>query len=103
MKKYGVLFAQLGIFAGLLFFFCRCCPLILYDADDWIYIAYKRIPLPIWGGWNPSRVFPETFMPLAGRISAKLVFPLIGDYVLAVMLVSAFMCALLITAMCYLV
>lgn len=103
MKKYGVLLAQLGIFTGLLFFFCRCCPLILYDADDWIYIAYKRIPLPIWGGWNPSRVFPETFMPLVGRISAKLVFPLTGDYVLAVMLVSAFMCALLITAMCYLV
>lgn len=99
-EKALVISAQLIIFTLMLYFFSAWCPLSLYDADDWKYIGYSRIPLPIWGGWNPARVLPETLMPLAGKISAVLIYPIIGDYVMAVTITSAFICALLITIMC---
>lgn len=104
-KEYRtlVILEQVAIGAFLIFFFAKWCPLVPYDADDWIYLAYDRLPIPIWGDWNPSRVLPETLMPLVGRISARWIYPLTNDYALAVTWGSAILMAVLITVMCYLV
>lgn len=101
-KRY-VLIIQVLIGLFLLFFYAKWCPLALYDTDDWIYIAYDRAPIPIWGGWNPSKVLPETLMPLVGRMSARWIYPITQDYVTAVTWGSAIVMSVLITALCYLV
>lgn len=67
-----------AIFAFLFVFFARVHPLMLFDTDDWQYISYSRHAVPIWGDWNPTRVFPETVMPLAGGGSGISCLPVNG-------------------------
>lgn len=93
-------FRTLFFFAVFAFFFAWFCflhPAVLYDADDWRYIAQPRLPVPLWGAWNPTRVLPEVLMPFCGRIAASVVFPLTGDYLHAVTLVSACVISLFCT------
>ena len=49
----------LSIFFFLFFWFFRLHPLIPFNGDDWTYLAYARLATPIWGDWNPAKVFPE--------------------------------------------
>lgn len=51
------------------------------DADDWTYISYLRQAVIDYGGWNPAKIFPETFMGICGNIAAFVIYPIIGDYV----------------------
>lgn len=102
-KKVLMVIVQIVIFLLMIWFFSVWCPLTLYDADDWKYISYSRIPLPMWKGWNPSRVLPETLMPLAGKISGKIASYFSLDFVYATTIVSSIICASTITLMCYLV
>lgn len=102
-KKVLIIIVQIVIFILMICFFSVWCPLTLYDADDWKYISYSRIPLPMWKGWNPSRVLPETLMPLAGKISGKIASYFSLDFVYATTIVSSIICASTITLMCYLV
>lgn len=101
-KKDRLLFLleQGLIFVFLLVFFIRLCPLTIFDADDWSQIRIERLPIPIWHGWNPSRVFPETLYPLCGRVAAYIFYPLLGDFVQAVRVSCAIALSLLITALC---
>ena len=85
------------IFILFFVFFTRLYPLILYDADDWTYVAQDRRMLPIIGYWNPSKVLPETLMPLCGAISAYLVDIFVNDYVVSFTIVSSFVVSFLIT------
>ena len=77
-------------------FFTQVHPLVIYDGDDWTYIAYTRQALPSWREWNPSRVFAECFEPLVGFLAAYGVTPLIGDYLHALTVTSAFALSLMI-------
>ena len=90
------------IFLSMLLFFLRIHPLIIYDADDWLYASYFRLPIPIWHDWNPSRVFPEIFMPLCSTLAVYLFMPLTHDYIwsLALMygIVVSFFIALYVSA-----
>lgn len=70
-----------GIFLAIFIFFAQIHPLVIFDTDDWNYISCKRHPIPLWGNWNPTRVFPEVLMPLCGDIAGFLVYPLTGDYI----------------------
>ena len=57
-------FIILGIIIFIFFvlFFTVIRPLIIFDADDWIYVAPRnRSFVPITKIWNPAKVFPETF------------------------------------------
>ena len=63
-------------------------PLLPFDGDDWRYIGAIRLPFPIWGGWNPTRVLPELLMPLGGYISAFIVYPLTHNYIFSLSLVK---------------
>lgn len=69
------------IFAGLFIFFVVVHPLIIYDTDDWIYIAHTRQALPLWEEWNPTRILPETLMPFCADLGVDIIFPFTGDYI----------------------
>ncbi len=70
-----------AVFAFFYVWFSKVHPLIVYDADDWTYIAYVRRATPIWGEWNPAKVFPEVLMPFFSTIILHTLVPLTGDYI----------------------
>lgn len=81
-NKSANLIAVYGIFVflGLLFYFLVLNPLSVYDVDDWLYIYELRKPIPMIHAWNPTRVFPETFMPLVSYFGAWVINPIINNY-----------------------
>lgn len=99
MKRRFVEIANILVFIGLILFFTKVAPLIIYNCDDWIYLGEIRLPIPLWGSWNPTRVFFETVMPICGRIAAYIVYPVTGDFVVSVTIVSAVLLSALIMAM----
>ena len=72
----------LGLFLLMYCFYRYAHPLVLVSLDDWAYYGHARLAIPFPRFWNPSRVLPETLMPLAGSLGA-LLFGLCGDYVKA--------------------
>ncbi|WP_143015177.1 hypothetical protein [Butyrivibrio sp. INlla18] len=100
-KKIALVCAtNLIMFFFLVLFFTKIAPLIVYNCDDWIYLGEIRLPIPLWGSWNPTRVFFETIMPICGRIAGYVVYPITRDFVKSVTIVSAFLLSALITIMC---
>lgn len=87
----------LGIFGFLLVWFTQIHPLVVYDADDWTYLAYVRSATPIWGDWNPAKVFPETVMPFFSTVAVYTLMPLLGDYILAQTVMHALVVSAFIT------
>ena len=96
-----LIIVQCFIFLFLLVFYIKICPLVIYDADDWIYFSQPRIPLPIWHGWNPSRVLPETLQPIVGYFSVYIIYPLVGNYVKSITVGAALCFSFFITLLCY--
>ena len=74
----------LTVFAFLLVFFCAYRPVVLDNMDDWTYISFTRRAVPLWKYWNPTRVFPEIFMPVCAQLGVFLMYPFTGDYVWSV-------------------
>lgn len=99
-EKIIYILVQAGIALFLFYFFAKICPLVVFDCDDWKYLGTFRLPIPIWKGWNPARVMPESLMPVAGWIAAHIIYPICGDYVYSVIIISAIIITLLITMMC---
>lgn len=95
---YGI--TQIGIIVFLLIFFIKICPLVIFDLDDWYYIGTFRLPLPSWKAHEPTRITPETLLPITGWLAARFVYPICKDYVYAITVVSAIIVTLLISAMC---
>lgn len=85
------------IFGFLFLWFAKIHPLIPFDGDDWTYLAYVRVATPIWGEWNPSKVFPEVLYPLFSTFAAHALMPLTGDYITAQTLIHAFVVSAAIT------
>lgn len=95
--------AVLGGMVLFLFFFIfysRIVPIVPFDSDDWYYMGYYRIPLPIWGDWNPSRVLPEILMPNLSILAARVLYPLLGNYIGAMTTIYAFFMAVLLVILC---
>ncbi len=88
---YGVL-----IFSVSYIFYTQVEPIMICDTDDWTYISSIRLAIPLWGNWNPSKVFPETLMGLCGFFSAYVVYPLSGDYIFSFTHVYAFIVSIFI-------
>lgn len=84
------------IFIFSFIFFSQIHPLVLFDGDDWTYIAVFRKPFPLWGSWNPSRVLPEVAMPLVGYVSAYFTNLFVHDYIYSITLTVAFILAVLL-------
>lgn len=68
------------------------------DPDDWTYISYIRIPLPLWKNWNPAKVLPECLIGILGYFSVYCVYPFTQNYLLSFMYVYAFVVAFVISA-----
>lgn len=86
-----------AVFMFIYVWFTRIHPLVVFDADDWTYITYVRGALPLWGTWNPSRVFPETFMPFVCTTAVHLLMPLTSDYLGSITMASAFVVSICVT------
>jgi len=70
-----------GIFLFFLLFYTHIHPLIPYNSDDWMFMSANRIALPSIHAWNPSRVLPETLMPLFSDLAAFAIYPFTHDYI----------------------
>ena len=79
MVAKGLFF--LIIAAALLSFFIVAHPLYIYDVDDWTAVTRSRHAVPMTGEWNPTRILPETIMPLSALIGVDVIMPFTGDYI----------------------
>ena len=70
----------LVVFLGLFIFWQVIHPLYIYDTDDWTYITQSRSAIPLWKTWNPSRVLPETIMPLISELGVYIIYPFSNDF-----------------------
>ena len=52
------------LFVFFMLWYTKIHPLAILHVDDWTYISYRRPPFPMRMAWNPTRVFPEEYMPL---------------------------------------
>lgn len=85
------------VFISMFIFFSKIHPLVPYDGDDWTYMGYIRSAVPLWGNWNPTRIFPETFMPICSYIAVYFVKPIIGNYLYSLIVVYALILSIFIT------
>lgn len=69
------------VFIGFFVFFTVVHPLYIFDTDDWTNIRPQRSAIPIWRDWNPTKVLPETLMPLAAELGVRLFMPISRDYI----------------------
>ena len=90
------------VFSAIFIFFAKAHPIIPWDGDDWRTLTiYNHRGFPTWGTWNPSRIFPEVFGPLAGYFAAFVVYPLHGDYIYSITLTVALLIACCVTGVYY--
>ncbi|MCQ2096648.1 MAG: hypothetical protein MJY87_01730 [Fibrobacter sp.] len=80
-SKISQIIAITIIFSFTFLYFSFINPIVPFDADDWLFLAFMRAPIPIWNAWNPGRVLPEFITPLTGLFSAKIIYPITGDYI----------------------
>lgn len=102
MKKRSIAILQVAIFVFFLIYFTQISPLLPFNGDDFFFNGSMRVPFPLWGVWNPTRVFPEVFSPICGYVAAFCVYPFTHDYVGAVGLVRAIVVSVFITLFFYL-
>ena len=86
------------VFVFILIWFNYLHPLIIYDGDDWWYMSYIRNAFPWGDSFNPSRIFPETFMALPAGFAAHVLTPITNDYIGSIKTAYAFTAAVFITA-----
>lgn len=93
----------LCVFIACFIWFAQIHPLVPLDMDDWNYINYSRIAIPIPGDQNPTRVFPEVFQPLCANIATWVIQPLINDWVQAQIITNAIVTACFLCVYAYLI
>ena len=98
--KQNIIIVNIIVALILILFFTKSCPIVPYDADDWIHLGQMRIPLPIWNGWNPSKVLPEVLMPMCGYVGAYVIYPFVGDYLFSITIAAAIILVLHIIVLC---
>jgi hypothetical protein len=92
----------LSILTIILFIFYTVAhPLYIYDTDDWTYISYSRQPWPCAEQWNPTKVLPETLMPITAELGIRFIMPFSGDYIGSMAIAFAGMLVLFIIAYVY--
>lgn len=91
------------VFLFNLVFFTRVVPLVIYNMDDWMYLypGSRKLPLPEWGAWNPSRILPEFLMPLTAQLSVNLIFPLTGAFIRSIELGMSLVVSAFVTLYCW--
>lgn len=87
-------------FISMFIFFTAVHPLCIYDSDDWRYIAYVRVPFPSISEWNPTKILPETLLPLSAKLGMYLFYPFSHDFIGSLSLMFAIVLSLFIMAYC---
>lgn len=101
MEKKRIAGMQILIFLMLFIYFIKISPLIPYDRDDWCFIGTMRLPIPIWKAFNPSKVLPETLMPIGGYIGSYIIYPLTHDYIGSIAIAESLIISIVATIMFY--
>lgn len=70
-------------------FFFEVHPLVPFDTDDWTYLGYYREAFPLWGNWNPTRVFPEVLIPNMAYLASFVFQPILNNWLKAIILSNA--------------
>lgn len=96
-SKTIYIFLGIAIFLIMYIFYTQIEPIMVCDPDDWTYISYIRIPLPLWKNWNPTRVLPETIMGMLGYFAVYLIYPFTSNYILSFTYVYASAVAFIIS------
>ncbi len=91
----------LVLFVGFLSFYTVSHPLYIYDTDDWTYIGVPRQALPAISEWNPTKVLPETLMPLVAQLGVQFIMPISGDYIGSMAIAYAICLSAFITVYLY--
>ncbi len=91
------------IFCFSFIFFYVIHPLVPYDSDDWGQFAYARNAIPIWHGFNPIKIFPESFMPICADIAGYILYPLCKDIVKSLVIVTALALSIFISVYIYMI
>ena len=92
------------VFLSMLLFFTVLHPVPIMDGDDMVLIVRPRPAIPIPNSWNPSRVLPETLMPLCGLFAGLAAALGLGSFIDCQIVSLASILALFITlyAACFL-
>ena len=103
MKKKNL---QISIFLLIIFifffvFFYKIHPITIFDTDDWLYTFASRRAIPLINEWNPTRILPEILMPFVSSLSSVVIFPLTGDYIVALTIMHSIAVSLSITIYTY--
>lgn len=100
--KHRVILFQSMLFLLMFIFFMKVEPLIPYDADDWLFNGSMRLPFPMWGAFNPTRILPEILDPLGSMIAAFCIYPFSKDYVGSIQFVQSLIVTIFVVASFYL-
>ena len=86
-----------GVLIFFLVYFIKFHPIMIFDTDDWWYSSFERLPIPLWGDWNPSRVLPEISMNAISVFATYFFYPLTRDYFLALSIAYAIVLSAILT------
>lgn len=100
-KNFVFIIMAILIFSFIYVFFTKIHPLVIFDFDDWSYIAFNREFIPIIHAWNPAKLFPETFMPLMCNFAAFVIYPITNDYIDCFTIITALVVAIFISLYIY--
>lgn len=82
-------------------FFRYVHPVVPWDGDDWTTLGSKvvraKTPYPVIGNFESERMFCSLIGTFCGYLAAFVIYPILGDYVLSIVAVNAFVLALTIT------
>lgn len=87
------------VFSFFFIFFFYLHPISISDTDDWIFLTTHRDAYPIWGAWNPCRVFAEVTFPVISSASATLFYPVTGNIFISLTIGYAICMAASVTAL----
>lgn len=80
-QKLPIILFAISAFVCFYVFYTVSHPLYIYDTDDWTYVSFSRHALPQASQWNPTKVLPETLMPLAADLGVRFIMPFTGSYI----------------------
>lgn len=88
------------VFISMFYFFAVIHPMYIYDSDDWRYISYVRVPFPDIQEWNPTKILPETLLPLSAKFGMILFYPFSHDFIRSISIMFAIVLSLFIMSYC---
>ena len=100
-NNYKTIIYFIIIFLVLACFFIRNHPIVLFDTDDWLYTGITREAIPKAEEYNPSKLLPETIMPLVSSLGVNIFMPFTNDYISSLTIMNGLVVSIAITIYIY--